>query len=309
MNAPQKKPCPPDEELNAIKQALQRRLDQLIPAGGQRDVVSAAMRDGVMAPGKRIRPLLLILTARDLGCEPEHPGLLDLACAVEMVHAASLMLDDIPCMDNAQLRRGRPTVHRQFGEHVAILAAVALLSNAFGVVAAAEGVPSAARNEAVAELSAAVGMQGLVQGQFLDLDEGAAPRSEQDIATTNELKTSMLFSATLQIAATAADASPMVRQRLRHVAKDLGQAFQLLDDLADGQADTGKDIDQDLGKSTLVATLGVETVHRRLREHLQSADGHFLRACGQHGATQRFMHAWFDQQLAKLPHGVTGSIE
>ncbi|WP_110687725.1 polyprenyl synthetase family protein [Salinicola aestuarinus] len=290
----------PDDELTSLKQTLQHRLDQLIPAGGERDLVSAAMRDGALAPGKRIRPLLLILTARDLGCDTHHPGLLDLACAVEMVHAASLMLDDIPCMDDAQLRRGRPTVHRQFGEHVAILAAVALLSNAFGVVSAAEGVASASRNEAVAELSAAVGLQGLVRGQFLDLSEGEAPRDEADIANTNELKTSMLFSATLQIAAIAAEASPMVRQRLRHVAKDLGQAFQLLDDLADGHTGTGKDIDQDLGKSTLVATLGVDAVHQRLREHLESADDHFQHACGQRGATQRFMHAWFDQQLAKL---------
>ena len=291
----------PDAELTLLKETLQRRLEQLLPAGSQRDLVSAAMREGTLTPGKRTRPLLLMLTARDLGCDAHHPGLLDLACAVEMIHAASLMLDDIPCMDNAMLRRGRPTIHRQFGEHVAILAAVALLSNAFGVVASVEGLSSESRNQAVSELSAAVGLQGLVQGQFLDLHEGNLPRGEDDIVATNELKTSMLFGATLQLAAIVADAAPMVRQRLRCFAQDLGQAFQLLDDLADGHDNTGKDAGKDLDKSTLVATLGAEAVRQRLRDHLHSAEDHFTHACGQQGSTRRFMHAWFERQLADFP--------
>ena len=287
-----------ESELRALRDALHRRLDQLLPAGGERDRVSAAMREGALAPGKRIRPLLLMLAACDLGCDKNHPGLLDLACAVEMVHAASLVLDDIPCMDNAALRRGRPTIHRQFGQDVAILAAVALLSNAFGVVAAAEGLSDACRAQAVAELSAAVGLQGLVQGQFRDLNEGNVARSEEAIADTNELKTSMLFRATLQMAALAADASPEIRQKLGFFARDLGQAFQLLDDLADGHSGTGKDLNKDEGKSTLVALLGAEAVQQRLHAHLHSADQHLSWAC-QHGlATRRFMHSWFSQQLA-----------
>lgn len=287
-----------ESELRALRDALHRRLDQLLPAGGERDRVSAAMREGALAPGKRIRPLLLMLAACDLGCDKNHPGLLDLACAVEMVHAASLVLDDIPCMDNAALRRGRPTIHRQFGQDVAILAAVALLSNAFGVVAAAEGLSDTCRAQAVAELSSAVGLQGLVQGQFRDLNEGNVARSEEAIANTNELKTSMLFSATLQMAALAADASPEIRQKLGFFARDLGQAFQLLDDLADGHSGTGKDLNKDEGKSTLVALLGAEAVQQRLHAHLHSADQHLSWAC-QHGlATRRFMHSWFSQQLA-----------
>jgi len=164
-------------------------------------------------------------------------------------------------------------------------------------VAAAEGLSDACRTQAVAELSAAVGLQGLVQGQFRDLNEGATARSEEAIADTNDLKTSMLFSATLQIAALAAEATPDVRQKLGCFARDLGQAFQLLDDLADGCSGTGKDINKDAGKSTLVALLGAEAVRSRLHEHLNSADQH-LSVC-QHGlATRRFMHSWFSQQLA-----------
>ena len=300
MTANAEKSLSADSELLAMRDALQNRLDQLLPAGNERDLVGAAMREGALAPGKRIRPLLLMLAARDLGCDGSHTGLLDLACAVEMVHAASLMLDDIPSMDNALLRRGRPTVHRQFGENVAILAAVALLSRAFGVVAAAPDLSGLCRAQAVAELSAAVGLQGLVQGQYQDLYEGSDARSAEAILTTNELKTSMLFGATLQMAAIVAGSSATVRQKLRCFAQDLGQAFQLLDDLADSLSGTGKDCNKDAGKSTLVAMLGAEVAQQRLREHLRSADQHLAGACHQGVATRRFMNAWFDQQLAMI---------
>ena len=150
----------------------------------------------------------------------------------------------------------------------------------------------------MAELSTAVGLQGLVQGQYLDLYEGAETRSAEAILLTNELKTSRLFDATLQMAAIAADAPPQARHRLRCFAQDLGQAFQLLDDLADGLHGTGKDLNKDHGKSTLVAMFGAEAVHQRLREHLRSADEHLSSACQRGVSTRRFMHAWFDKQLA-----------
>lgn len=285
-------------ELLQLQHILQAHLEHLLPVGQQSDRVRAAMRAGTLAEGKRIRPLLLLLAARDMGCELTQNGVLDLACAVEMVHAASLILDDIPSMDNAQMRRGRPTVHREFGENVAILAAIALLSRAFEVIAIAPGLPAMQKSEAIAELSAAVGLQGLVQGQFQDLHDGAQSRSPEAIALTNELKTSVLFRATLQMAAIAADASPQVRQRLSFFAQDLGQAFQLLDDLADGCKHTGKDVHQDQGKSTLVQMLGADGAERRLRDHLRSADAHLACACHRGIATRQYMHALFNQQLA-----------
>ncbi|ROR06250.1 polyprenyl synthetase family protein [Erwinia sp. JUb26] len=287
-----------EDELQRLREALQNRLDQLLPAGEQQDLVFTAMREGTLSAGKRVRPLLLILAARDLGCTVDQPGLLDLACAVEMVHAASLMLDDIPCMDNALLRRGRPTTHAQYGESVAILAAVALLSRAFGVVVEAPSLSAACKTQAVAELSLAVGSQGLVQGQYLDLSEGSRARSSEAILLTNELKTSRLFDASLQMAAIVAGAPLQTRQRLRCFAQDLGQAFQLMDDLSDGLSNTGKDANQDSGKSTLVALLGAEAVHQKLREHLRSADEHIASACHRGLSTRHFMHAWFDKQMA-----------
>ncbi len=296
-----------EDELQKLREALQHRLDQLLPAGEQQDLVFTAMREGTLTAGKRVRPLLLILAARDLGCTVEQPGLLDLACAVEMVHAASLMLDDIPCMDNALLRRGRPTIHYQYGENVAILAAVALLSRAFGVVVETPSLTPDCKNQAVAELSLAVGSQGLVQGQYLDLSEGSQARSSEAILLANELKTSRLFDASLQMAAIVADASPQTRQRLRCFAQDLGQAFQLMDDLSDGLSNTGKDANQDSGKSTLVALLGAEAVHQKLREHLRSADEHITSACHRGISTRHFMHAWFDKQMALFGKNSTQS--
>ncbi|POP46671.1 geranylgeranyl pyrophosphate synthase [Superficieibacter electus] len=285
-----------EQEMQALRVALQQRLEQLLPVGNQQDRVGEAMREGTLAAGKRIRPLLLLLTAKDLGCDPDKPGLLDLACAVEMIHAASLMLDDIPCMDNAMQRRGMPTIHRQYGESVAILAAIGLLSRAFGVVAEAQSLPHAFKTQVVTELSTAVGMQGLVQGQYRDLVEGRQARSAEAILLTNDLKTSRLFDATLQMAAIVADASVHARQRLRCFAQDLGLVFQLMDDLSDGVSGTGKDINQDSGKSTLVEMLGVDAVHQRLCEHLRSADEHLAIACNQGQSTRRFMRVWFDKQ-------------
>lgn len=294
-----------DCELQSMRKTIENRLDSLLPQTEENDLVTQAMRDATLAPGKRIRPLLMLLAARDLGCAPAHPGLLDLACAVEMIHAASLTLDDIPCMDNAAMRRGRPTIHRKFGENVAILAAVALLSKAFGVVSSAEGLSDAGRALAVSELSAAVGTQGLVKGQYQDLREGCEPRSTEAIHTTNDLKTGVLFSASLQLAAIAANASVAARNRLRSFALDFGQAFQLLDDLIDGLATTGKDMNKDAGKSTLVSVLGNDRVHQRLREHLRRADEHLAFVCSHGAATQQFMHSWFNQQLAVHPAFMT----
>ncbi|MEX9254732.1 polyprenyl synthetase family protein [Pseudenterobacter timonensis] len=289
-----------EDDVKRAQEALERRLEELLPAGEQMGQVYAAMRDGTLGTGKRMRPLLLVLTARDMGCALEQPGLLDMACAVEMVHAASLMLDDMPCMDNALLRRGRATIHCQYGENVAILAAVSLLSHAFGVISRTPALPGEAKSRAIAELATAIGHLGLAQGQFLDLSEGDRARDAEAIILTNTLKTSSLFDATLQMAAIAASASPGVQERLRCFARDMGQAFQLMDDLADGLNSTGKDPHKDRGKSTLVAMLGADAVCQKLHDHLHSADEHIAHACHTGSVTRRFLHAWFDNQMSLI---------
>lgn len=260
-----------------VREEVDLRLAALLPeAGNERDLVAIAMRDCTLAPGKRVRPILLILAAEGLG----HTGhqAVDLACAVEMVHAASLVLDDMPCMDNARLRRGRETVHVRFGEDVAILTAVALLSRAFGLVASIPELRPEVRTQLVEILANTVGMKGLVRGQLQDLREGAHARSADEIAQTNELKTGVLFGAVMDMAWLVSDAPEAVRPSLQGFAVELGQAFQLFDDLQDHCTDTAKDQGKDDGKSTLVALYGKHKVRERLHAHLSSADLHLRQA-------------------------------
>ncbi len=287
-----------ENEWHILRKSLDQRLDILLPSGHVSDRICYAMRDGTLRSGKRIRPLLLLLMARDFGCDVSQSGIMDLACSVEMVHAASLILDDIPSMDNALMRRGQPTIHHQYGESTAILTAVALLSRAFGVIAQAKSLTAHCKNLAAAELSAAIGAEGLVQGQFRDLTEGNnRERTPASILETNVLKTSTLFDASLQMAAVASEAAPAVRETLHCFARELGQAFQLLDDLCDSQNNTGKDQNQDANKVTLVAVLGSAVVRERFCRHLCCADEYLCFASHPGSTTRRFMHSWFNQQL------------
>lgn len=293
-------------ELDALRDTIEARMIQLLAdSGDQADLLAAAMRAGALSAGKRMRPLLVMLVARDLGCT--SPALADVACAVEMVHAASLMLDDMPCMDNAKLRRGKPAIHVQYGEDVAILASVALLSRAFGVLAGAGDIPPVTRTRLVAKLAETVGTQGLVRGQFQDLHGGA--RTLDAIATTNELKTGVLLGVAVDMAAIIAQADERAAASLRAFALAAGHAFQIRDDFLDlpGKdlaltgADSGKDTGKDLGKATLLASLGFEEAQHRLARHLQEAGRHLDDALGAGAGTRRFVAGLFAQGRTRLP--------
>jgi len=280
--------------IDQLRQQLEERIGQhLAHSPDQADLLTLAMRAGALSAGKRMRPLLLMLVARDLGCESE--ALVDVACAVEMVHAASLILDDMPCMDNAMLRRGKPTIHVQFGEDVAVLAAIGLLSRAFGLLATAREVPAEVRARLVAKLAETVGDQGLVKGQFLDLR--GSRQSAADIAVTNELKTGVLLGVAVDMAAIIAETDDCVAQSLRAFALAAGQAFQIRDDFQDDVANdsaiTGKDTGKDLGKRTFVNTLGHDEARRRLDHHLLEAERHLSAALGGKGHTRRFVAGLF----------------
>ncbi|WEF32343.1 polyprenyl synthetase family protein [Pseudoduganella chitinolytica] len=282
----------PAAELRALRQEVDARIEELLVEGGDNaDLLAGAMRAAALGSGKRMRPLLLMLVARDLGCT--SPGLVDVACAVEMVHAASLVLDDMPCMDDAMLRRGRPAVHVQFGEDVAILAAIGLLSRAFCVLSAAEEIPAAVRTRLVCTLSQTIGAQGLVRGQFQDLRGGH--RSADEIATTNELKTGVLLGVAVEMAAIVAQAGDGVARSLRAFALAAGHAFQIRDDFQDSgdSAVTGKDTGKDAGKATLISTLGADEAQRRLGAYLRDAERHLADALGNRQGTRRFVLALF----------------
>lgn len=256
-----------------LRSAVNERLDSLVPAshrGPQR--VNEAVRYALLAPGKRIRPLLTLLAAVDFGAAVADA--LDVACATEMVHTASLVLDDLPSMDDARLRRGQPTVHVQFDESTAILAAVALLNQAFATVTRAARLPAETRLALVERLAAAVGFDGLVTGQENDLHDRGATATVARLEALNHQKTSVLFEAALEIGARVAGAADRSIDELRQVAAHLGLAYQIADDLFDISVPVGphsKDLHQDAGKPTVVSILGAERARERFGHHMAEA--------------------------------------
>ena len=262
-----------DDTLDNIHESIQSRLQELVPLPrSSGDLLCHAMHSGVLAPGKRYRPVLMMLACHGLG--GKAPCVLDLACAVEMVHTASLFLDDLPCMDNAQTRRGQPAAHVQYGEDVAMLGAVALLSEALRLVASVRFLPADLRLQFVVILSKAIGPQGLAKGQYLDLHHGTEMRQERDIAGVNGQKTGALFSAALEMTAIACRASDSAQVALKAAAIEIGQAFQMRDDLDDGSDLSHspiKDRHKDVGKPTLVSLLGREVVQQQMHRHLADA--------------------------------------
>ncbi|MFL6198650.1 MAG: polyprenyl synthetase family protein [Thermoanaerobaculia bacterium] len=245
---------------------MNRRLPELLAGPDARpEAVHQAMRYALTGPGKRIRPVLTLVVADLFGIRSsESNTVLDLACSVEMVHACSLILDDLPSMDDASLRRGRPTVHLQFGESVALLAALALLNRAYSLVAECAHRLSLRRYTAedmVHHLAAAIGSGGLIGGQALDLLSRPEEMNLELLEYIHSHKTGALFMAAGELGAMAADAKRKDLEVVARFAKNLGLAFQISDDLLDvlgTPEETGKDVGQDAGKVTFVKLLGVE---------------------------------------------------
>ena len=292
---------------NSMRMRIEARLAALLPEAGPHDAVFEAMRAAVLGPGKRLRPLLSLLVGEALGCR--SAGLLDLACAVEFVHCASLVLDDMPAMDNASQRRGQPTVHLRFGQDVAMLSAVALVTESLRIVAAAPDLPAAARAEAVQVLSSAIGPAGLVRGQYRDLHEDGMARTVAAAAEANAQKTGVLFAAAMELGAVAAGATSSVPQ-LRRAALALGQAFQLRDDLED-MLPYGHPCGEDEGRYTLSRILGPAAAHNRLHAELQESRQALRSAVGpSSGAIDCLLERVFgDVALAKpLPPPAGGDL-
>ncbi|MEF2551493.1 polyprenyl synthetase family protein [Aurantimonas sp. A2-1-M11] len=280
-------------EASAMIDRIEARLEFLVPRAlpGQTGL-DAAIRQSVLAPGKRLRPLMTALAAGDLGGDVDVA--IDAGCAVEMVHASSLILDDLPCMDDAAMRRGRPATHVTHGEDVAVLSAIAILSGSYEMLARVEGLSPAARLEAVTVLTRAVGVEGLVGGQFADLRGGRDARPLHEIAATNGRKTGALFLAAVEIGAIVAGAGETTRAHLRGFATELGHAFQLLDDLLDGGQNPGmigKDVNKDAGKSTIVSMLGRPSVEHRIERHVEAAHGELTAVFGASSRLHRLTDA------------------
>jgi geranylgeranyl diphosphate synthase, type II len=266
--------------VEALRLQVDRRLAELIPApAAEPGRLGEAAHYALLAPGKRFRPLLTLLTAEAF--DAPIAKALDVACAMEMVHAASLVLDDLPSMDDARLRRGRPTTHRVYGEADAILASVGLLTQAFSVIAASQVLEADDRCELVAALTEAVGFNGLVAGQALDLAERNRPRTVAEIDALNHRKTGVLMMAAAEAGALIGGATPAARKELGEFARRIGLAFQIRDDLIDadeGGEHVGKDVGKDAGMTTVVSALGPRAAVAAIEAHLEAADGALARA-------------------------------
>jgi geranylgeranyl diphosphate synthase type II len=220
-----------------------------------------AMRYSLLAGGKRIRPVLALATASAIGREPEW--VLPLAAAIELIHTYSLIHDDLPAMDDDDLRRGRPTCHRAFGEDVAILAGDALYAEAFALLLARQRAAPERLLAAARELAEATGAQGMVAGQYIDV-AASSPAGAQGLRRLHELKTGRLIAASVQCVLLLAGVDDAERiHSFASFARELGVLFQIVDDILDvtGSPETlGKQqgSDERLGKRTYVTEFGLD---------------------------------------------------
>jgi farnesyl diphosphate synthase len=239
------------------------------------DRLAKAMRHGALNGGKRLRPLLVIETAGVFGV-PEAAAM-PAAIAVELIHCFSLVHDDLPAMDDDDLRRGKPTVHRQFDEATAILAGDALHSHAFALIACEAAHPDpAVRMALVCELAAAAGAGGMAGGQQLDLEGEGGDFSDTEIAVMQQMKTGALIRASVRMGALIGGAGPDALVALTHYGEAAGRAFQLADDILDLTAtpeQMGKATQKDSArnKPTLVARIGLDAAQRHLGEQIHHA--------------------------------------
>ena len=266
------------EDLRSLVDA---ELEQLrFPAPALAGGLEEAMRYSLLAGGKRVRPVLALATARALGAEPER--FLPIACAIELIHTYSLIHDDLPAMDDDELRRGLPTSHRKFGEDVAILAGDGLFAEAMRLACAQPGEPARVL-AALRELSAATGVDGMVGGQYVDV--AVAERDAEGLRTLHALKTGRLIAAGVGVVLVLEGVAEPEIIPFRQFAGELGVLFQIVDDILDVTGDDerlGKThgSDERHGKLTYVSLFGLDRArslaaesHERTVEALAAAGG------------------------------------
>ncbi len=270
---------PLESRLQETAARVSEALDALLPRPqGPEAYLLAAMRHGALGGGKRLRPFLTLETGRLF--DADEAALLRVACAIECVHCFSLIHDDLPCMDDDDLRRGRPTVHKAFDEATALLAGDALLAFAFELLADPETHRDPQmRTLLIASLAKATGAQGMIGGQALDMAGADAGGDLIAITRMNRMKTGALFNLAVEAGALLGVASEEGRHALVRYAQDVGLAFQLADDLLDLQGapdQTGKAVGKDAaaGKRNFVTVLGEQAARARLRLLAAQAKGH-----------------------------------
>ena len=290
------------EELSACGARVEAVLERWLPPSDRKPSrLHEAMRYAALGGGKRVRPVLVYFTGRALGVAPER--LDGPAAAVELIHAYSLVHDDLPAMDDDALRRGRPTCHRAFDEATAILAGDALQVLAFEILAEDPAMTPAVagRLEIIRLLARAAGTAGMAGGQAIDLEAAGRVPSVAELEHMHRLKTGALIHASVLMAAASADALPPgAAAGLDHYGRALGLAFQVQDDILDVEGDTavlGKRTHADaaLDKPNYPAVAGLEAAKARLRELHDEAVG-ALAPLGETAAPLRWLSGWLTER-------------
>lgn len=261
--------------MNDKLQMIENRLDELTAnCGALHPIVCEAMRYSLLEAGKRVRPTFTLSFCEALGGKAETA--LDFACAVEMIHTYSLIHDDLPCMDDDDLRRGKPSCHKVYGEAMALLAGDALLTLAFETIARCKSVSAETAVSAVSELARLSGAAGMVGGQVIDLDSEGKSVPAETLRKLDEGKTCALIEAACVLGCLCAQADGEVIAAARRYAHGVGMAFQIVDDILDvtsDEATLGKPIDSDAGnnKSTYVSLMGIEGASEEARRYTEEA--------------------------------------
>jgi geranylgeranyl diphosphate synthase, type II len=262
--------------ISEFKSAVDECLCSLMPAESEAPpTIHRAMRYALFAGGKRVRPILVLAAGESLG--GARGTLLQLGAAVEMIHTYSLIHDDLPALDNDDLRRGRPTCHKVFGEAMAILAGDALMTRSYQVLAELPGLSEATRLAIIREIACATGtIEGMIGGQVVDLESEGKPINAQVLEYIHRSKTGALLTACMRCGALAAGANPRQLQALTEYGRKTGLAFQIVDDILDMTASSEKlgktaGKDQKVKKATYPALYGLDASRAHARELISAA--------------------------------------
>ena len=285
--------------LKKQARVVDQEMNRLLPKAGEKPAtLHRAMRYSLFAGGKRMRPVLCLAAAE--ACGGKTAGALPSACAIELVHTYSLIHDDLPCMDDDDLRRGKPTSHKKFGEGVAVLAGDALLTAAFGILAETRPTARYPAANFVRELASAAGSRFLIAGQVADLEAEGKKISRQQLRFIHAGKTSAMISVSLRLGAMSANASPAEVLALGEFGNSLGLAFQVIDDILDvtqSSEKLGKSAgkDEKAGKSTYPAVMGLDASREEARVLTAQAKA----ALSKFGAKAARLHEMADHLLVR----------
>ena len=267
------------DSLTQIAADIDQEFDALLKLPGDaRDRLYAAMRHAAIGGGKRLRPLLVTATAALF--HVDRAVAVRVGTAVEAIHVYSLVHDDLPCMDDDDMRRGKPTVHRAFDDATAVLAGDALHALAFEILASPQTHPDPfVRGELVSTLALASGPEGMAGGQMMDIEAENATFDLQTVMRLQALKTGALIAASVEMGAILGHIPPEGRTHLRGYARDIGLAFQIADDILDVEGDpdlAGKALqkDADAGKGTFVSLMGLERAKQQAEMLVAQAKEH-----------------------------------